>query len=210
MKSALQPSKQARSQATQERILDATARLLEQESFESISVRRIVEEASASIGSFYGRFRDKDALLPVLFAKQELLLEKRIALLRREVGGTTSLDAFADRVANHFVVTYGHSPNLSRALFEYATRAPESEEANAFSAQRMRQYQFLIEACLRYENEITHPQPDQAVEIGLYFLTVACRNRVFHPLAPQSRTVKLPKRQLRSELARMFVGYLTV
>ena len=71
MKELVRTSQQSRSRATQERILNATAKLLRGNPFESISVRRIVEEAETSIGSFYARFRDKDALLPVLYAQSE-------------------------------------------------------------------------------------------------------------------------------------------
>jgi AcrR family transcriptional regulator len=58
--------RQARSQATLERFVEATRQLLEQESFEDITVADIVARAERTVGSFYARFDDKYAVLHVL------------------------------------------------------------------------------------------------------------------------------------------------
>ncbi len=205
----MHPSKQERSRETQDRILKATARILRQESFDDITVRRIVEEAETSIGSFYARFRDKDALLSILYAQSEEQLESRLLRLSKRVGRASTLDELTDLTADHFVALYGENPNLSRALFEYATRDPDSVGSKALSAQRLQQYGFLIDALASFKNRITHGDPTRAVELGLYFLTVACRNRLCYPFGPQSRTLKISKTELKSELSRLLLGYLT-
>jgi AcrR family transcriptional regulator len=58
--------RQARSQATLERFVAATRELLEQQSFEDITVSDIVQRAERTVGSFYARFDDKYAVLHVL------------------------------------------------------------------------------------------------------------------------------------------------
>jgi len=58
--------RQARSMATLERFVDAARRLLEDRSFEAITVTDIVHEADRTVGSFYARFEDKYAVLYVL------------------------------------------------------------------------------------------------------------------------------------------------
>ncbi len=58
--------RQARSQATLERFLDATRALLEERTFEEITVADIVKRAERTVGSFYARFDDKHAVLFVL------------------------------------------------------------------------------------------------------------------------------------------------
>lgn len=58
--------RQARSQATLERFLDATNDLLETRRFEDITVADIVGRAERTVGSFYARFDDKHAVLHVL------------------------------------------------------------------------------------------------------------------------------------------------
>jgi AcrR family transcriptional regulator len=69
--------RQARSQATLERFVDATRQLLEERSFEDITVADIVSKAERTVGSFYARFEDKYAVLHVLVDR----LDERIRAL---------------------------------------------------------------------------------------------------------------------------------
>jgi len=209
MKTHTRPSKQQRSKATQERILNATAEILKTQSFDFISVRRIVDVAETSIGSFYARFRDKDALLAALYERDELRLEKRLLRLSRQIDQASSIDAIARLAADHVVVRYGENPALSRALFEFSMRAPESEEAQQLSDLRARQYGFIADALYRFEAEISHKDSKRAIQLGLYFLSVSCRNRLFYPYAPQARTIKISKNDLKHELAELLIRYLT-
>jgi AcrR family transcriptional regulator len=55
--------RQARSQETLERFLDATRQLLAERPFEDITVADIVRRADRTVGSFYARFDDKYAVL---------------------------------------------------------------------------------------------------------------------------------------------------
>ena len=208
MREPLHPSKQDRSRKTQERILAATARLLKEHSFESISVRRIVAEANTSTGSFYARFRDKSALLPVLYADYERQLEVRLTRLQAATADAATLDEVAELFAQHLVATVGEIPNLSRALYDYATRSPKSAEAKALGKRRRKQYGFVIDALLSFRDEITHPDPERAADLGLYFVAVVCRNRLLYPMAPQTQTLAITQRELRTELARLLTGYL--
>lgn len=208
MRRTLHPPKQDRSRETQARILHATAKLLEKELFESISVRRIVNEAGTSIGSFYARFPDKSALLSVLYAEYEKQLEVRLARLQESTANAHSLEELAELIVEHFVVIFGEIPNLSRALYEYATRSPKSTESKSVAQRRRKQYSFLLDALLSFRAEIAHPDPVRAVDLGLYFVTVTCRNRLFYPLAPQTRTLKISKKELKLELVRLLTVYL--
>lgn len=58
--------RQARSAETLTRFVEATRRLLTQRPFEEITVADIVREADRTVGSFYARFEDKEAVLFVL------------------------------------------------------------------------------------------------------------------------------------------------
>lgn len=205
----MQPARQQRSRATARRILDATRNLLRHETFDQISIRRIVKEANTSIGSFYARFRDKEALLRALYAEYETRLDEQIETLKGALLETSTLEEAAYVTAEHFVALFGEIPNLSRAAFEYATRSPRSEQARRHSDKRWAQYGFLIDRLLEHQSRITHPEPRRAVELSLYFLTVACRNRLFYPLNPQARRMDISHQSLKDELARLAVGYLT-
>ncbi len=206
MKEFLQPAQQDRSRETQERILQATKRLLKNELFESISIRRIVEEANTSIGSFYARFSDKNALLPVLYQQYEEHLAVQVPQLKSDVENASSLKEVARSIAAHFVDICGKMPNLSRALYEYVTRSGDA--ARSTGSLRRKQYRFLIDGMLRFRSQIKHDDPDRAADLGLYFLVVVCRNRLFYPTAPHTQFLKISKKELTSELEKLLCGYL--
>src|SRR3954465_8136798 len=60
------PPRQARSQMTLDRILDAAERVLDEKSFTEATVAEIMVRAGVTVGAFYRRFPDKDALLHFL------------------------------------------------------------------------------------------------------------------------------------------------
>ena len=63
----MKPAQQERSRETHARIVAAAERLLSRgRAWAELTVAELVAEADASVGAFYNRFRDKDALLHVL------------------------------------------------------------------------------------------------------------------------------------------------
>lgn len=60
---------QKRSQQTQEKLLTALEALLKDRFFEQITMQEIASEAGVAVGTIYRRFRDKEALLPVLYRR---------------------------------------------------------------------------------------------------------------------------------------------
>ena len=63
------PPRQTRSKDTLERIVAATAALLEERDFANISVVQIAERAGVAPGLLYSRFKKKDDLLPYILKR---------------------------------------------------------------------------------------------------------------------------------------------
>ena len=57
------PPLQARSRETHRRILEAVGELLKTKTFAELTVAEIAVRSRSSVGAFYARFSDKDALL---------------------------------------------------------------------------------------------------------------------------------------------------
>src|SRR3954465_10598958 len=57
------PPQQSRSQETLDRILDATEQVMTEKAFGEATLAEIMERAGVTVGAFYRRFPDKDALL---------------------------------------------------------------------------------------------------------------------------------------------------
>jgi AcrR family transcriptional regulator len=114
----VKPPHQERSRDTQARIVDAARRLLEKgHSFHEISVAQLAREADASVGAFYNRFRDKDALLHVL--QIELCAEGEAtaaAVLVPERWIGVPLDTLIRAFVTLSVTSYRQQAGLRRAL----------------------------------------------------------------------------------------------
>ena len=75
----VKPPRQARSQHTLDRLLDAAEALVhEKGGFDDVPIAEIVRRAESSVGSFYSRFPDKDALLQAMGREPDA--KKRLAL----------------------------------------------------------------------------------------------------------------------------------
>ncbi|MGY6502409.1 MAG: TetR/AcrR family transcriptional regulator [Acidimicrobiales bacterium] len=88
--------RQARSEETLNRFLDATIELLKLRPFSEVSVNDIVERAGRTVGSFYARFDDKTGVLRVL-------VERTAADLRDEASAYWVPDNFVDESLEEIV-----------------------------------------------------------------------------------------------------------
>jgi AcrR family transcriptional regulator len=78
----VKPPRQARSQKTLERVLDAAEEVIAEKGVQSLTVSEVVRRAGSSVGAFYARFPDKDALLATLHERscEEALATAELAL----------------------------------------------------------------------------------------------------------------------------------
>jgi AcrR family transcriptional regulator len=128
--------RQARSQATLERFVEATRMLLEERSFEDITVADIVSKAERTVGSFYARFEDKYAVLHVLVDR----LDERIRMLVRSFCEParwegTNVPDFVSQSISLSVLAYRRSNAVYRAAL---TAAATDERFRARRVDTMR------------------------------------------------------------------------
>jgi AcrR family transcriptional regulator len=78
----VRPPRQARSQRTLDRILDAAEALVAEKGFEDATVAEVVRRAGSSVGAFYSRFQDKEGLLYALYERyhEEAVATANVAL----------------------------------------------------------------------------------------------------------------------------------
>lgn len=65
----MRPKKQARSQKTEQALLDALETLLSEKSFSDLTVSELASEAGLTTGAIYRRFKDKEDLLRAAFER---------------------------------------------------------------------------------------------------------------------------------------------
>ena len=133
----VKPAQQDRSRDTHQRIVAAAERLLSRgRAWSELTVAELVDEADASIGAFYNRFRDKDALLHVL--QLELYAQgAATAVKAAELAASgAALDALVRAFVTVAVASYREQRGLRRALLvEMCTNAVFRDRAIELSKQ---------------------------------------------------------------------------
>ena len=130
----LQPRKrprQARSQATFDAILEATARLLRERGFAAITTNRIAEKAGVSVGTLYEFFPNRDAILAELCRRRLEHLEREVAA-GVEIALTLREGAGIDHLVRRLIAAVSADRELLRAILRDASflrNLPETRRA---------------------------------------------------------------------------------
>lgn len=204
---ALNPPRQARSRDTLERIAATAVRLLNAKPWAQISVSELATSADASVGAFYTRFADKDALLDYL---DERYAESLIALLRRDMaaakGHRTDLEQRAARLLRSLVrLCRRYRGLLATVVLE--ARGAGSERF----AERTRRMNDELPALARSFAATAGVATSPAdVRTALAFTFSALRDQVLYPGSVPAFERRVRDRELVAALVRNFVGYLRV
>lgn len=205
MSSRFRPPQQSRSQDTLARILDAAERVMAEKSFSEATLAEIMNSAGVTVGAFYRRFPDKDALLHHLddrfFSEVHQLADELLDPARWE---GKPLSAIIYKVAEQAVQLYRARRGLLRSLFLRArTDAVIQDTArrvNSHFVERMKV------ALASHRDDIRHPQPDRAIELGFMMLLGAVRELVLFGEVWQQNGIAGD--DLDRELARAYLAYL--
>ena len=201
------PPRQVRSRETLDRILDAAEQVLTEKSFGEATLAEIMDRAGVTVGAFYRRFPDKDALLRHLderfFSEMQATVNAVLAPAKwpkstaREIIVEFSIQA---------VEVYSLRRGLLRSLF---LRARTDSVLQQSALQVNRHFiEKLRAVLLPHHAEMSHPDPDRAVELGFMMVIGSLRELVVFgeiwPSPPSDTGL------LATEIARMYCGYLGV
>jgi len=208
MTSRFHPPQQSRSQETLHRILDATEQVLETKSFSEATLAEIVERAGVTVGAFYRRFPDKDALLHHLDERCfEELYGLADALLDPVRWQGAPLSAILQQIAEAAVELYRRRCGLLRSLFLRArTDRVIQDSARRVNAHIVERLQALAQP---RRDEIAHPDPALAIALGYTMFLAALREITLFPEA-WTHPYQGSDAELARELTRLYLGYLGV
>lgn len=205
--SAVRAPSQARSRATLDRIVTATEELLETKTFDQIAVSEIVARARSSVGAFYARFADKNALLDhldELYARQVIGRAKLVARERPSSDGTLADEIRA--LVTFLIRLHRTQPGLLRTLIVEARR--QSEGRFRERTRRMnRTIPPVMERLLARSHEIGHPEPRRAVYLGLLMVFSTIREVTLFPEG-LAEFVDYDEEELVAELTSAYLRYL--
>lgn len=198
--------RQARSEETLNRFLDATAELLADRPFSEISVNDIVERAGRTVGSFYARFDDKAGVLRVL-------VEQRAAQLRQEALDYWALERWTDRCIGDIV-----SLAVDAVMNAYRDAAPvfhvaaiEAPNDEVFRELRRSVWDVAAESfgalVAAHADEVSHPDPERAGQVAMTALIAITDLRLLYGPAVRP-LVHADEEALAADLAAMVMSII--
>jgi len=207
--SRVYPPRQARSADTLQRIIVAARSLLDERNFGDISVAEIMDRAGMSTGSFYTRFYNKEALLPYLYEQYDKELEQTTsASLEPSQWIGLTLAERVRRLVEFSVDSYRANRGLWRAVLIHASSDP-SIVTESHRRRRRKMVRGILGFLLACRQEISHPEPERAVEFAVILLFATCKDQIL--LEERSHgTVRVSDRLLKEELTLSLLAYLGV
>jgi AcrR family transcriptional regulator len=200
--------RQARSRATQARILDAAEAIVAGCGFEAAGVSLVVRRAGCSVGAFYSRFRDKQDLLVALYDRFAAEASARIdASLDPRRWSGEPLHRCLNGLVRTLVELHRQRRGLARAFVVEGQRDP------AFQARRDRLFQDaggrLAGFVRGRAGELGHHHPDRAIAFGLAVVWSTVESAVLFDRL-RSGALAPSDDDLAAELVRLLVAYLGV
>jgi AcrR family transcriptional regulator len=200
--------KQARSERTLQRLLDAAEALIKEKGHAAVSIPEITRRARSSVGGFYARFRDKNELLRALEERHFIELLQRVEVLAdaRRWADASTVAIVEAAVAELVSVTRERRHMIAAFL----VRAIEDPVIRAGGLRFRRRVEERIGALLLTRRaEMTHPDPALAIELGIQMAFALMQQ---HVLIEGTRVAgrALSDDELQRELATMFLHYVGI
>ena len=201
--------RQERSLATLNRVLDAAEELLVDRRLEDVTLTEILERSGVSVGAFYARFQNRQALIAHIYDRYD----------RRQTEGAQrvldparwegrSLEQRVELLCRYSVFIYRQEVGLLRTVALEARIHPEMVTLSQ-REHRTALYERLAQLLLACREEISHPDPDSAVRFGLLMAASVFREKILFAGAPHASAVQADDRNLALETARVLLAYLT-
>jgi len=204
--------KQTRSQNTQEKVLRALEEMLSERFFEQITIRDLAARSGVAGGTIYRRFKDKEALLPVLYERFDHSMSEWAT------GFWDDFDLDNERrleprirhlVGKHVVFYKAHAPIL-RTVYLYMRLHGELSVEN-IDQKRQSLYQRMLEpvlAALASERQVK-PGADRVKLFLLLMLSSINERILFGDLKP-ARTLQMDDEAFVTEMTAALQAYLSM
>jgi AcrR family transcriptional regulator len=200
--------KQRRSMNTVDRLLDAAESVIREEGLSELTVLKVVGRAQSSVGAFYRRFADREALL---FAVQDRnhtrareVYDAQVARLKAK---DISLKETLEQLFSFRARIIVKDAALLHAFVVQEALGPAFQEEGRkfFSYCRST----MAELVLSHKEEISHPEPELAAEVVCRTWLALMEQVVLYGSSPfdtQARSANVDT--LVAEFARAMAGYL--
>jgi AcrR family transcriptional regulator len=197
--------KQARSQQSLRRLIDAARQILNEGGLEAATIPRIAERAGLSVGSVYRRFPDKDALLREICIQYFLEKHEFLSHMADQIPPEAPLSDIIHGMAQGMMRSFMQDAGLMRATFFYSREQAEPKMRQKMERAGKRTFDLTIGILLSRREQIAHPDPEMAVQLSITMMLATIRELVlFH--FPKMTIADSAK--IANELALTVIRYL--
>ncbi len=201
-------AQQKRSLHTEELLLAAATRVLDQDGLDGATVPRIAAEAKLSPASIYRRFKDKDDLLRATFLRMLDASHTQNAEQLRESPKRTKLADTAELLIGTLLKQTREHPQLLRAMNRMIEAAPESLFAREALGRIAADCNHAAEVLLVHRADIRHGDPERAARFAVLSAASAIELAVLDQTSLWRVALPLSDKAFASELTRQMVAYL--
>lgn len=202
----VKPPLQARSQKTMERLLDAAEAMITDEGLEGATVAEIAKRAGSSVGSFYARFSDKEALVRTVLERftTQAQATATAVLEPSRWEGVPVREALVAMV-RFMLQVVEERRGLIVALL---VRSANDPELNALG-QRLHEIITLhLHGLIALRgHRVSHPDPETAVRIAVWMVLSSMETRVLYD---EGSGMDLPDERVAAEVAEMIIRYVGI
>jgi AcrR family transcriptional regulator len=200
--------KQARSERTLFRLLDAAEALIVEQGLAGLSIPEVVRRAGSSVGGFYARFRDKNELLRALEERFFLEVQSRLDALadERRWADAPVRDIVIAAVDELVTVTDARRALIKAFMFRATVDVQIRDEAVGF---RNRAAQRIAALLVGKSPAFRHPEPVLAIDLGVQAaFSLMNQHVLLDGTEAAGRMISLD--DLKREIARLFIAYVGI
>jgi AcrR family transcriptional regulator len=162
----IRPPRQARTQETLERLLDAAEALIAEKRFDDVHVGDLVRRARTSVAAFYRRFDDKEGLLHALHERlcEEAFATADDALAPARWEGA-SIRQILEIIVPFLIRVLEKGEALDLAVYQRGLTDAAMRERSSRTTRYV--MEGIARLLLARRGEIGHPDPERAVSFAL-------------------------------------------
>ena len=192
---------QARSRATVDALIEATARILVKEGFDKASTNRIAEVAGVSVGSLYQYYPGKEALVVAVIERHNRELMQVVRGALAEVAAQP-IEKAVRRLVAAAIDAHRVDPRLHRVLAEQIPRTGRLADVEVFSRENFALFRAYLEG---HRDELRVADLELAAFVCVTSIEALTHNAVLHHAEMLGdRAIEA----LVDEATRLVVGYL--
>ena len=203
----VKPPLQARSQQTLERLLDAAEQIIAEKGIEGATVSEIAKRAGSSVGAFYSRFSDKDALLSYVLERfNDQAIATAEAVLEPARWHGVGVEDVLTTMMLFLLKVLRERRHLILALM---TRAAVDPSLSAFGDHLHETISRLMrELILHRGHAVNHPEPETAIQLAVWLVLSAVESRTLRNHPDSTEPPRLSDEVIANEITTMVIRYV--